>query len=59
MSILQIEALSDSLLYAKSIVTITMPLLTIVQLFINGLLFALVITIMLSLVAVVIIVDLM
>jgi len=36
-----------------------MPLLTIVQLFIDGLLFALVITTMLSLVAVVIIVDLM
>ncbi len=59
LSILQIEALSNFLMYIKFIVVIMMFLSTIVQLFVDGLLFALMITTMLSLVDVVVIVDLM
>jgi hypothetical protein len=57
--ILQIEALLDSLFYTKSVVALLMPLLTIVQLFIDGLLSILVIATLLSFVAIVVISDMM
>ncbi len=57
--VFQIEAMSNSLLYVKFVVTLLMPLLTIMQLFDDVLLFALVTTILMSLVVVVVAINLM
>jgi hypothetical protein len=57
--ILHIEALFDSMLYIESIVALLMPLFTIVQLFIDKLLYVLMITILLSLVAMIVTTNLM
>jgi hypothetical protein len=57
--IIQIDPMFDFLLYAKSIVVFLMLLLTLVQLFNDMLLFTLVTTTLMSLVATTMITDLM
>jgi hypothetical protein len=59
MLIFQIEALSDSLLHIQPIVVFLMPLLTIELLFVDGLLYVLMIATLLSLVVIIVTTDLM
>ncbi len=57
--IFQIEALSDYLLYREFVITLLMPLLTTMQLFVDRLLSTFVTTTLLSLVVVVVTSDMM
>jgi len=59
MLIFQIEALFDSLLHIQPIVVFLMPLLTIELLFVDGLLYVLMIATLLSLVVIIVTTDLM